>query len=398
MNGDAAEAWPREIRDYLLGRLATSQQSVPLAAPQTQLLAHAPIRRWWIFEGKRYPSIQGTLASRWVEVRRAARRLEQTFNPRLRLSERPDGTIDWGHTFARGPFGPHAEYVLRSSAVGLGAEEHAALCGWMRWIAAEWTPYAARFGLDLPVAARQAVHGLAAKGSEVRATVEQLRRWAQVARRSRWPLLRDLVAESLRAALEPDMLDRIPLPIDRPSLFELLCLVRIARRVAPDPVELRWLDLELTGNKLTLPGSTCWYQQSLERDAVLRTPDFEHGLAEVAPVFGLRVPQRIDLAFDLDPPRHGISAIVVEAKSGSQGFDAAVAQLRVYRRARPRHAGERYLVWGIVEKSVDGAITEAQLDWVRREIERGEGDVWVFSAADSIGAVLEVLGCARDAA
>ena len=174
--------------------------------------------------------------------------------------------------------------------------------------------------------------------------------------------------------------------------------MRIARWIAPPPDELRWLDLELTGNKLNLVGSTCWYQQTLNREAVLSTPDFEQGLAEVAPVFGLRVPQRIDLAFDLDPSRQGISGIVVEAKSGSQGFDAAVAQLRVYRRARPRRAGERYLVWGIVETHVGGAITDVQLDWLRREIDRGEGDVWVFSAADSIGAVLELLGCARDAA
>lgn len=317
LNGDPIEAWPREIRDYLLGRLAAGQQSISLAVPQTQRLSHVPIRRWWIFEGKRYPSIEGTLSSRWVEVIRAARLLERTFNPRLKLSERPDGAIDWGHTLARGPVGPHAEYVLRSSAVGLGEEEHAALRGWMRWIAAEWAPYAARFGLALPAPARQSFEAVASQEREAHVTVEQLRRWVHVARRSRWPLLRDLVAETLRAALEPDALDHIPLPIDRPSLFELLCLVRIARRVAPPPDELRWLDLELTGNKLTLAGTTCWYQQALDREAVLGTPDFE-GLAEVAPVFGLRVPQRIDLAFDLDPPRHGINGIIVEANGPRQ--------------------------------------------------------------------------------
>ncbi len=133
MNGDPAAAWSEEIRDYLLGRLALVRTSVSLPVAQTQRLVHAPIRRWWIFEGKRYASIGGTLSSRWSEVFRTVRLLERTFNPRLKISERPEGTIDWGHTFARGPVGPHAEYVLRSSGVGLGDDEHAALRGWMRW-------------------------------------------------------------------------------------------------------------------------------------------------------------------------------------------------------------------------------------------------------------------------
>lgn len=397
LNGDPVEAWPREIRDYLLGRLAVGQQSIPLPVQQTQQLSHAPIRRWWIFEGKRYPSIEGTLASRWIEVVRAAGLLERTFNPRLKLSERPDGTIDWAHTFARGPVGVHAEYVLRSSGIGLGEEEHAALRGWTRWIAAEWVPYAERFGLTLPTPAQRWFEAVAVQDCQGPASVEQLRRWVYIARRSRWPLLRDLVAETLRVALEPDALDHIPLPIDRPRLFELLCLVRIARRIAPPPDELRWLDLEMTANKLILTGATCWYQQALEREAVLNTPDYE-GLSEVASVFGLRMARHIDLAFDLDPPRHGINGIIVEAKSGSQGFDAAVAQLQVYRRSRPRGANHRYLVWGIVEKAPGNTITEAQLDWLRREIDSGSGDVWAFSAAESIGAVLELLGCPSGAA
>lgn len=397
MNGDSAEGWSREICDYLLGRLAASRQPVPLVERQSQQLHHAPVRRWWIFEGKRYASIGGTLASRWLEVIRAARLLERTFNPRLRLSERPDGPVDWGQTLARGFFGPHPEYVMRSSSVGLGPEEHAALRGWMQWISTEWMLYSARFGLTLPVAARTAFEVLADHTRDTSITVEQLRRWLHVARRSRWPLLREVVAETVRTVFEPDALDRIPLPTDRATLFELLCLVRIARQVAAPPNDLRWLDLELTENVLKLEGATCWYQQTLERDSVLATPDFAQGLAEVVPVFRLGVPQRVDLVFDFGSPRRGIDGLLVEAKSGNQGFDAAVAQLRVYRTARPRRVGTRYLVWGIVEQSESGAITDSQRDWLRRKIDGGEGDVWVFSTADSIGAVLGLLGGAPEA-
>ena len=397
MNGDSAEGWSREIRDYLLGRLAAGQQSVPLPGRQTQRLRHAPIRRWWIFEGKRYASVNGTLASRWVDVTRAARLLELTFNPRLRLSERPDGPVDWGHTLARGLWGPHPEYVLQSSAVGLGPEEHAALRGWMRWISAEWAPYSARFGITLPAATRAAFELLSDHEGQTRITVEQLRRWLHVARRSRWPLFRDVVAETLRTLFEPEALDRIPLPTDRATLFELLCLVRIAIQIAAPPDELRWLDLELTENMLRLEGTTCWYQRTLDRDSVLATPDFEQGLAEAVPVFRLGVPQRVDLVFEFESPRRGIDGLIIEAKSGTQGFDASVAQLRVYRNARPRRVGTRYLVWGIVEQAESGTITDSQLDWLRRKIEGGEGDVWAFSTVDSIEAVLELLGGAPEA-
>jgi hypothetical protein len=397
VNTDAAVEWSREIRDYLLGRLAAGHQSMSLTARQTQQLRHAPIRRWWIFEGKRYGSVDGNLASRWVEIIRATRLLERTFNPRLKLSERPDGAIDWGHTLARGFFGPHPEYVVRSSVVGLGAEEYAALQGWMQWISEEWAQYGGRFGLTLPAAAQEALDMLAAQERETHATVEQLRRWLHVARRSRWPLLRDVVAETLRTLFEPAALDRIPLPTDRATLFELLCLVRIARHVAPPPDELRWLDFELNENELRLEGTTCSYQRTLDRDAVLSTPDFEQGLAEVVPVFGLSLPRRVDLAFDFDSPRCGIDGVLVEAKSGNQGFDAAVAQLRVYRRARPTRVGTRHLVWGIVEQSEGGAISEPQIDWLKRKIDSQEGDVWVFSTADSIPAVLGLLGCPAEA-
>ena len=85
-------------------------------------------------------------------------------------------------------------------------------------------------GLALPAPACEAFEALAVYRSEAPATVDQLRQWAHVTRRSRWPLLRDVVAETLRTVFEPDALDHVPLPTDHATLFELLCLVRIARR------------------------------------------------------------------------------------------------------------------------------------------------------------------------
>ncbi len=61
------------------------------------------------------------------------------------------------------------------------------------------------------------------------------------ARRSRWPLLREVVAETFRAAVEPESIDRLPLPSGRDALFELLCAVRILDSLAGPSQQLRIL-------------------------------------------------------------------------------------------------------------------------------------------------------------
>lgn len=75
-------------------------------------------------------------------------------------------------------------------------------------------------------------------------------------------------------ALEPEDLNRIPLPSDRAKLFELLCLVRIAKALAPVPLELRWLQDLDTYNTVYLDGMTCRYQEPLPREGVLATHDY----------------------------------------------------------------------------------------------------------------------------
>ena len=391
MTDDCSAAWSCEIRDYLLGRLGRPHHSLPLGRSYVQELHHVPIRRWWTFEGRRFASIDGTIAAHWPELLRGVMLLDQTFNPRVRLTERPEGEVDWGATLARGPSSPVPEYVVRSSGIGLNDAEHAALRGWLAWIAAEWQSYSKRFGLSAPIPANEVLDGLATPDSPAR-TFEQIRRWAHVARRSRWPVLRELVAETLRIAVEPDALDRIPLPVDRARLFELLCLVRIAVRVAAQPEQIRWLDDELSANTLELAGVTCWYQQGLGRPAVLASPDYQHGLAEAAEMFDLGVPTQVDLAFEFDEPRNGIAGILVEAKSGGQTFENAVPQLRTYRSARPRRSGARFLVWGVIERSPTGAPSAEQLEWLRRTTREGTGDVWAFSDVDSVDVVIEAAG------
>ncbi len=381
--------WAAEIRDYLLARLSSKTRIETLKPPQTSELTHAPVRRWWIFEGKQYAPLGGPLTQNWDEVARKVRGLQRTFNPRLRFSDRPDGIVDWGYTFARGPRRLPPEFVVRSSGVGLGEDEMGALRGWARWISQEWLEYAHNVGLDQHI--DWPGFTLDEPGY---ATPDQLRRWAHTAKRSRWPLLRDVVAESLRSILEPDELDRIPLPSERETLFELLCLVRIARYVSPAPNELRWLNAEMSDNTIRLDGTTCYYQQSLDRDAILATREYAGSLASAVRAFQVSTPRRVDLAFDFDAARGGFDGLIVEAKSGTQGYEMTIPQLRTYRAARSRRQGSRYLVWGIVEGAGTPEATPDQVAALQENLADTD-DLWLFSSADAIPIVLSAV-LARD--
>jgi hypothetical protein len=379
------DSWAQEIRDYLLGRVSSKSRTEVLESAHKTELPTQPVRHWWIFEGKQYRVLDGTLAENWDFVVRNASRLSATFNPRLRLSDRPDGIVDWGQTLARGPHRLRQEYVVRSSGIGLDEEEQAALWGWMRWIAKEWYEY---------------THGVAIQScpqwpdfaidEQNPSTPEQLRRWAHVSRRSRWPLLHGVVAESLRPFLEPEELDRIPLPADRAKLFELLCLVRVARCVAPSPRKLRWLNADNDDNTIKLDGVRVFYQQSLHREVVLATGEYAGSLAHAVEFFGVGIPRFIDLAFDFETSRANFDGLIIEAKSGAQQYEHTVAQLRTYRLARFRRLGSRYLIWGIVEKPDRPDATFAEFHSMFAAADKTD-DVWVFSSADAIPTVLSAI-------
>jgi hypothetical protein len=248
------DIWAKEIRDYLLGRPSTDGVTVPVPKPQTDDLVDPPVRRWWTFDGKVYTSLDGPLSQNWGVVMRGMSRLTATFNPRLRFSARPDGVVDWPRTLARGPHRFRQEYVVHSSGVGLSEEEYAAVSGWIRWIKREWRKYknggdsATTFNWSHADDDPNEVFGL-----------DQLRRWAQTARRSRWPLLHCIVAESIRPLFEPQELDSIPLPAAESTLFELLCLVRVARGAAPLPHQISWLTPGNNNNSIKLEGLQVHY-------------------------------------------------------------------------------------------------------------------------------------------
>ena len=381
-----AEHYAAEIRGYLLGRLSTRRVVGSIGRARRQGLKAAPIRRWWIFEGHRYACLSGSLGDSWEHLARRCLRLMQTFNPRWKLLERPEGLVDWPRTFSGGFQPDRPAYACQGSGVGLTEAERSALQGWAAWIAEEWLIWCGAYA-----SGREADASPIRSLGRVTTSEPPLHRWAHTARRSRWPLLREVVTETLRCSLEPDhLLDRLPLPEEHAVLFELLCLVRCLRCLAHDPVDIAWLSHSMNNNTVRVGEVEAHFQMSIPRVEMLTCPPYAGDLASATAVFPFGVHQAIDLFIPLHPPRGGYDGILIECKSGGQQAAATIEQLTAYRAALRCRGVARCLIWGLLETPKQGAITPEQLVWLRAR--PAVGDTWVFSGADDIGRVLEAAG------
>lgn len=382
-----AADWSEEIRAYLLGRIHRPHDNALLPRPVLADMAPAPIRGWWLFEGKRYGVLAGPMRSQWPEIRRLAHAMLRSFTPSWRVSEYPDGAIDWGRTLSHVGHLGRDQYVVHSSRIGIDEKERDVIVGWARWISGEWRTYCGRFEFEEDP---DPLRDLVGTSTEVPLDLAQLRRWAQIARRSRWPLLREVIAETLRVLFDPQDVDQVPLPSERHVIFELLCLVRIARALEPRPTDLRWIDNKLTKNEVQLPDCVASFQETLGRNSVLTSTEYSGDLADAVEVFDVVVPDRMDVTFRFRKPRRGVRGIILEAKSGKQSTADAVHQLRTYRACAGRDtAADRWLVWGVAEQAPQ--LTEAQDRWLGRQVARGSGDIWAFTNAEDIPRVMTTL-------
>ena len=119
---EVGEGYAREIRDWLLGRLARQHTSGSIA-DQSLHLTHAPILWWWLFEGRRFDGLETPLANAWPWVTRQVRLLLATYNARWREHDRPEGELDWQRTLTASAGQAQVVYVARTSQAGLNADE-----------------------------------------------------------------------------------------------------------------------------------------------------------------------------------------------------------------------------------------------------------------------------------
>lgn len=378
MEGSSVTAlYAEEIRSWLLGRLSSRMisGSIPKQAP-TNL--STPITLWWMFEGRRYDGLDGRLATEWTTIDRWYRRLLRTYNPHWRQVDYPEGEIDWLASAAASLAGFRATFVAKASIAGLGDEQRSVLIEWLKWIRQQWQEYV-RDGV--PQGCSEALPWTD-MDSATHVAPPDLRWWAHVARRSRWPLLRNVVAETCRCFLEPTSLDSLPLPSTRSSLFELLCIVRLLRYFQEHPRHVRWLDHE-TGNCISVGGLRVHYQHAFSVDGVIETSEFTPPLRRALRRHGILPPSRADAWLEFDAPWLGFAGILLEAKSGSQDFDSTVYQLKVYRAALGNRVSAPILVLGVIEDSADTKFTPLL---ERREF--GE-DTWIFCTGNQIGTALD---------
>lgn len=298
----------------------------------------------------------------------------------------PEGETDWLASAFQELTTGQREFVSKASHAGLSEPELAALRGWQGWIQDLWAQYCATVGK--PSGSPNEVIWSVPPPVTTGPTPGLLRRWAHTAKRSRWPLLRNVIAESLRAALEPQALDRVPLPTDHARLFELLCIVRVLHFLEPTPTHIRWVDARISNNEISCGSLSVKAQMYLHQADMLATHEFDHGLRQGVTAFGIRVPAYVDGWLPFDKPRAGFTGILLEAKSGSQGPAAAVYQLKCYRAALRQEVPGPLLVWGIAEEWQDRGIDVG----AAAVIERGEtDDLWVFSTADQIPEIMTAL-------
>lgn len=385
---EQATAYAREIRAYLLGRLDARHDDAPVTGAVAR---EWPLRwqDWWIFEGKRYAGFDESLARSWAVVAKHLERMHSVHSPRQQVVPSPEGEIDWLESGALSLTSGVRQYVARASGLGLVAEERAALDGWAGWISRRWGEYVRDLGQPAGVAAELPVPLRSKPGST---SPDTLRRWAHIARRSRWPLLRNVVAETVRAVIELEEIDRLPLPTDLPTLFELACVVRVFRALHPSAKRIRWFDSSDGNNTVVLPVLTCWFQRAVSSEQFVASEAVGAAMRRALGRHGVTATGQIDAWFHFAKPMNGFVGLLLECKSGAQGPRAALEQMHAYRESIRAEFPGPVLVLGVIEAEgpAQSGLPALQ-DETRIPVRE---DVCAFCTLASLVPVLEAVGIA----
>ena len=379
-----------EIRNYLIGRLVPKKFNADLYKNYKLLLNDTPVLAWWVLEGKEYRGYSGPIYKDWKAIEKQIQVLLSTYNPKWQGGYFPEGEIDWVATAFRTVTNITPEFVCKTSKMGLSDNEKAALLGWMSWFSQLWSRYKQSFKID------EGPEYLFSEyfpfvSDHLEPSIRQVMRWATAAKRSRWPLLRNVVAESFRCVFEPVYIDKLPLPTSEYDIFELLCMVRILRRISPMPSMIKWVDLASGNNQCSIPEATFHYQFNFKLEDVLNSYEFSPELKQAISRQNVRVPKILDGYLELREPIRGFVGILVEAKSGNnRNFGETVYQLKTYLSAIRKEESGRLLILGIIEDNDDHIPNNSHYELLKEKVDGSSNDVWFFLSAGEIERVVEI--------
>ena len=211
-------------------------------------------------------------------------------------------------------------------------------------------------------------------------------KWATIAKRSRWPLFRNVIAESLRPTFEPVIIDKLPLPESQSAIFELLCMVRILRTINKNPSAICWVDNYIGNNKCRIHEGIYHYQHQFDP---LYSLDFSENLSEATKWQNVKVPEYADGYFEFTIPYNGFSGILIEAKSSKKDNERelgdTIYQLKSLLSAiRKERKSGKYLILGIVDNIKKDNNLNEYLKYILEPKENMSNDIWCFISADEI--------------
>jgi len=380
--------YTEEIREYLVGRLVPKHDTGGL---NREIFAEIqkPILPWLIFEGNKYNGYPEPLYKCWDQINRQIDFLLSTYNPKWQGIYLPEGEIDWVATAFKTVTNIVPEFVCRASKIGLSENEKKALFGWMKWISELWSNYLCTLKLEYKPAELFKDY-IDSSYDHIEVNSRNFIKWASTAKRSRWPLMRNVVAESLRCAFEPVYVNRLPLPETESEIFELLCMVRILKAFDREPSVISWVDTRAGDNKCRIPGAVYHYQYNI---MPLHSSEFSEELSDAIKLQNVKIPKFADGYFKFDNQFNGFHGILVEAKSG-QNREAGdtVYQLKALLAAiRKEMNGGRFLILGIVENSDRNNNIKEYIEFISDKYAHSEKDVWCFLKADEIEEFLKAI-------
>jgi hypothetical protein len=377
-----------EISAWLIGRLSPNHSRINLTSSFEQKFdKDAPALAWWLFEGKKYPNLSGSMKDNFERINRWVHIFFKLPHQVETLATLPVGEIDWLATSTMAQIESQKRYRTKLGGSTPSRDELRCIIAWSGWINKLWNNYCHL--LKLPYQ-RDPICNLPTNlpiNSDIKSNILKM---AAIASRSRWPIFRNVITPSFKVLLGEDRLNSVPLPNNYDTLFELLTLVRVLKALYRNPKYIQWLDNFSSSNQGSIPGIKFYFQPTLDVRSGMAEGDFPAGLSTaLRQQCAIGLPRRLDAAILFDESINGYDGIIIEAKSGERKFRSCIFQLASYRSAIRSIRSGKFVLLGITEYSKDPFLIDELVDHIKNA--PSTEDLWLFLPAESIDTVMNLV-------